>query len=243
MAGLRIMTFNLRRDVESDGAHRWSARREILVAAIQRAAPDVLGTQEGLPHQLREIDQALPRYARVSRCRHGDETDESTAIYYARDRFACIEEGTFWLSETPDVPASRSWGSRHPRIVTWVKLRDLAAGKDVTIANTHLDHESYEARERAAALLAQRLPGAILMGDLNAAPGERTHAILLRAGWDDAGAHEPTYHAFTGRATARIDHILAPPTHRIVSVRVVAEARDGIHASDHHAVVADLEAK
>lgn len=241
VAAFRVMTYNLRCDVAADGAHRWDGRRELLLHSIRQAQPDILGTQEGLPHQLADLDAALPGHHRISRSRDGSGLDEACAIHTARARFKPVEGGTFWLSETPDVPASVSWGSRHPRIVTWTRLLDRETAREVTIANTHLDHASPQAREHGARLLAARLPGAILMGDFNAAPGEAAHSILIDAGWTDGGAREPTYHGFTGRASARIDHIFVPPGHRLVATHVLAPMRDGIHGSDHHAVVADLD--
>lgn len=241
MGALRIMSFNLRRDVEADGAQRWSARRDLVAEVVREHAPDVLGTQEGLAHQLADLDAQLPGYARVGGCRRGDGSDEACAIFYKAERLRLVAWGDLWLSDTPGVAGSATWGNRHPRIVTWARFHDARSGREVTVANTHLDHESETARRRAAEFLAERMPGAILMGDLNAEPGEPTHTILLGAGWDDADAREPTFHGFSGRARARLDHVLAPPTHRVRAHRVVVRERDGVHASDHHPIVADLE--
>ena len=242
VASLRIMTFNLRRDVEADGPQRWGARRGLVADVVRAHAPDLVGTQEGLPHQLVDLDARLAGYARIGRGRDHANEDEAVAIYYATDRLLVLESGTFWLSDTPEVAASATWGNRHPRIVTWARFRDARTGRELRVANMHLDHESEEARRRAARLVAERLPGAILMGDLNAAPGETTHTILLQAGWDDGGAHEPTFHGFTGEARVRLDHLLVPKsTHRIVRMHVVRHARDGVHASDHHPVLAEIE--
>ena len=243
VGALRIMTFNLRRDVEADGENRWAARRDLAAELVRAHAPDVVGTQEGLAHQLADLDARLPGYARIGRCRRGDDTDEACAIYYATARLRALAWGDLWLSDTPGVPASATWGNRHPRIVTWARFMDARSGREFTLANTHLDHESETARRRAARFLAERMPGAILVGDLNAEPGEPTHTILLGAGWSDAEAREPTFHGFSGAARARLDHILAPPTHRVRAQRVVSHARGNVHASDHHAVLAEIEPK
>ncbi|HUR67981.1 MAG TPA: endonuclease/exonuclease/phosphatase family protein [Candidatus Thermoplasmatota archaeon] len=236
---LRLMTYNLRRDVQADAPHTWEARRALVIESVQAHAPAVLGTQEGLPHQLADLDAALPEYARVGVPRA--EGDESCALYYARDRFTLVDSGTWWLSDTPHAPGSATWGNRHPRVVTWARLAPRGVGRELLVANTHLDHESEAARRRAVALLAEQLPGAILMGDLNAAPGDPAHTFLLGAGWDDGGAHEPTFHGFSGRARVRLDHILVPRAYRLRSHALVAHARGGVHASDHHAVVADVD--
>lgn len=237
VATLRIMSFNLRRDVEHDGANRWSARRDRVAGIVREHAPDVLGTQEGLAHQLADLDARLPGYARIGRDRRGDNTDEACAVYYRTERFDAAAWGDLWLSDTPGVPGSATWGNRLPRLVTWVRLHERATGREIIVANTHFDHESIEARKRAARFIAERLPGAILMGDLNAEPGEDSHTILLSAGWDDGQAREPTFHGFEGLARVRLDHILAPPTHRIRATRVVVDR----HASDHHPILAELD--
>lgn len=234
------MTFNLRRDVEADGPHRWSARRDRVVRIVREHAPDVLGTQEGLPHQLADLDEHLPGYVRMGRCRRGDGTDEACALFVSTTRFDPIASGDLWLSDTPETPGSSTWGNKHPRLVTWARLRDKRTGRAFTVANTHLDHASENARRRAATLLAERLPGAILMGDLNASPGEPTHTMLLSAGWDDGGAREPTFHGYAPKARVRLDHVLVPRTHRLVRTHVVPDA-EGAYASDHHAVLAEIE--
>src|SRR5205807_801992 len=62
---LRVMTLNVRRDVPHDGPLAWSSRRARVGAMLREAAPDVLATQEALPHQLADLDAALPRYRRI----------------------------------------------------------------------------------------------------------------------------------------------------------------------------------
>lgn len=248
MQALRVMTFNLRRDVEADGVNRWENRRDDAAELVRREAPDVLGTQEGLAHQLADLDERLPGYARIGRSRDAEGADEACAIYYDTRRLGLLAWGDLWLSDTPSEPGSATWGNRHPRLVTWAKFEDRLAGGTFTVANTHLDHESENARQRAARFLAERLPGAILMGDFNATPGEPTYALLTAAGWADAHhAHEapgdaaPTFHGFTGRPWARLDWVLAPPTHRVRSHRIpVMGPKEGRYVSDHHPVVAEL---
>lgn len=244
---LRFMTFNLRRDVEADGPHRWSARREAVAQLVRAHAPHVLATQEGLAHQLADLDARLPALRRVGGCRRGTGSDEHTAVYYDPSRLLLVATGDLWLSDTPSEPGSTTWGNRLPRMVTWARFTDQESGQSFTVANTHLDHESVDARRRSAAFLRERLPGAVLLGDFNAQPGDDVHR-LLTSDWHDAheadathdGATE-TFHGFTGRALVRFDWILAPPRVRVLAHRVVKERPGGAYVSDHHPVVADLE--
>lgn len=238
---LRVMTFNLRRDVPADGPHAWPHREEAAANLVARQAPDVLGTQEGLPHMLRALDARLPHMRRVGGCRRGDGTDESTAIYYDARRLLLVATSDVWLSDTPEVPGSASWGNRLPRMATWARFTDAQSGASFTVVNTHLDHESEAARVASARFLAQRFPDAILMGDFNAAPGEPVHAILTETHVDALGA-EPshTFHGFTADARVRLDWILVPSGMRVAACSVVRERPDGRYPSDHDPVVADL---
>lgn len=240
------MTFNLRRDVEADGDNRWAHRRDAVAALVESQAPHVLATQEGLPHQLADLDARLPHLRRVGGCRRGDGTDEHAAIFYDPRRLLLVATGDLWLSDTPGEPGSRTWGNRLPRMVTWARFTDQDAGASFTVANTHLDHESPEARRRSAAFLRERLPNAVVLGDFNAVPGDDVHHLLTQT-WRDAheadathGGHADTFHAFTGQALARFDWILAPRRARILEHRVLKERIQGRYASDHHPVVASM---
>jgi endonuclease/exonuclease/phosphatase family metal-dependent hydrolase len=237
---LRVMTLNLRRDVPSDGSLAWQHRRGLVAALVRDAAPDVLGTQEGLPHQLADLDAALPSHRRFGAPRQP--ADEACAIYWNDARFKRLNAGDLWLSDAPHAPGSRSWGNRLPRLVTWARLLDRASLEEVTVANTHLDHESQAARILEAEFIATRLPGAVLMGDFNEPPGGPVHRALAAAGWQDAGADstQGTFHGFgAAREAGRIDWVMAPQGFDVRSHRV--DVREGpAWPSDHHPVIAEL---
>ena len=57
-------------------------------------------------------------------------------IFYKKDVFNKIRHGVFWLSDSPFVSGSKSWGSVFPRTVTWVKL-DLWGDRRILFVNTH----------------------------------------------------------------------------------------------------------
>jgi endonuclease/exonuclease/phosphatase family metal-dependent hydrolase len=233
------MTFNLRRDVEADGELRWARRRDRVASLVRAQAPHVVATQEALPHQLADLDAALPGWRRVGRARSQD--DEACAIYCDASRVELLAAGDRWLSDTPDEPGSRSWGNRLPRLVTWAALRDVATGRVVEVANTHLDHESARARSLSAAFLARHFPRAVLLGDFNEAPGGPVHRALTAAGWLDAGRGESSgsYHGYRGAGRDRIDWILVPPPLRASSHRVLVQ-EGPLYPSDHHPVVAEV---
>lgn len=240
------MTFNLRRDVASDGENAWPRRVEAVARVIRRARPHILGTQEGLAHQLEALDGHLRDYARVGGCRRGDGTDEHVALYYDEKRFELQAAGDLWLSATPERPGSATWGNRLPRSATWARLCERRTGSLLTVVNTHFDHESEHAREASARMLAERFPGALLLGDFNAEPGSTPHNTLTSRGWQDANLRKGrdesgTFHAF-GREPRgpRFDWILAPVGARVLACRTLRARPRGQHPSDHHAVIAEL---
>lgn len=259
---LNVMSFNIRYGTAPDGENAWPLRRALTFRAIREAAPAVLGVQEALRFQLDEIRAELPRYDEVGVARDdGARRGEYSAILYDTTRLELLDSGTFWLSDTPDVPGSMSWGNRYVRIVTWARLRDRLAGTDFITFNTHWDHESQPARERSAALLLERIAAhgskvpVILTGDFNAGDHNPAFRALLDARRGDGKpllrdtfrlAHpgvEPggTFHAFTGdRSGDRIDAILVSPHWHVLGADVVLLTENGRYPSDHYPVTATL---
>src|SRR5688500_12608548 len=107
---LRAMSFNVRLPVEPDGPNPREARRALAAKTIRDADPDVIGTQELHKPQGDYLVSQLPDYAWFGTSRRGDHSDEHMGVFYRRDRLRVLESGDFWLSDTPEVPGSISWG-------------------------------------------------------------------------------------------------------------------------------------
>jgi endonuclease/exonuclease/phosphatase family metal-dependent hydrolase len=254
---LRVMSFNLRFASPAE-PNSWAARRPVMRQLLRRERPHVLGTQEGLYRQLRDIGADLgPSYDWIGTGRAGGSRDEFMAVLYDTRRLAPLEYDHFWLSDTPDVIASNTWGNAHIRMVTWVRFRDLRAdGREFCVLDTHLDNASQYARERAAALVAERvrelarsLP-VVVTGDFNAAAhGNPVYDTMLGAGlvdtWDAAAERGEAYGTFHGYGPlvpggARIDWILATPGVTVHRASVNTFAAGGRFPSDHLPVQACL---
>lgn len=257
---LRVMSYNMRYGTADDGPDAWERRRDLALRVISHNQPDVIGVQETLRFQLDEIGDALPHLAETGVGRDdGRQSGEYSAILYDRERFELLEGNTFWLSDTPAVPGSASWGNRIPRIVTWAHLRDRRTGRNFYVYNTHWDHESQPSRERSAALLLERIAGrahpddpVLLTGDFNAGESNPAFTTLLDGGLTDTfRALHPdatvvgTYHDFEGnRSGEKIDAVLAGSGWAVREARIVRLNEDGRYPSDHFpvmAVVAYLE--
>lgn len=247
---LKVMTFNLRRRKESDGANTWEHRRDAAVETIRRESPDLLGTQEGLDDQVGFLAEHFPEYGMLGEARRGGRRDEFNAIFYRKDRFKPLASGDFWLSDTPDVPASRSWGNLVPRMATWARFLDKDTGQAFAHVNTHLDHLVPSARMRGAMLISRRMPRDVpllMTGDFNALQQGGTYRFLTGAvGLLDSrwASRTPvntkwnaTFHRFTGRGLYRIDYILGRGIREFSDYRVVRERHGGKLPSDHFPVV------
>ncbi len=261
------MSFNIRYGTANDGANSWPFRRELVFDVIRADRPDLLGVQEALRGQLDEISVAVPGYAEIGVGRDDGRTaGEYSAILIRHERFEPVESGTFWFSDTPDVPGSMSWGNRITRIATWARLRDLATGGSIVVYNLHLDHESQPSRERSAQLLATRLAAhagerVIVMGDFNSGETNPAYRFLVGGGEPAGGtpasprlrdtyrALHPadtlagTFNGFTGAASGdKIDHILVSDGWTILDAGIVRTSAAGRYPSDHFPVTAVVRA-
>lgn len=258
---LRVMSFNIRYGTANDGENHWEKRREMVFDLLRSQQSDVIGLQEALRFQLDELQKALPEYAALGVGRDdGKSAGEHSAILYRKSRFSVEESGTFWLSDTPEVPGSKSWGNRITRICTWARLTDRMTGRALYVYNVHLDHESQPSRERSVRLLLERMrarPKAepiLLLGDLNA--GEENPATrfltsqldfplvdTFRVRHSDA-VEVGTFHAFQGVTSgAKIDYVFASLDFYVLDAQIIRENRRGRYPSDHFPVMARLRWK
>lgn len=262
LAQLKVMSFNLKYASE-DSSRPWSQRRPLIKNAILSQHPDLIGTQEGLYKQLRDIAADLPGYGWVGEGREGGHQGEFTAIFYRKDRLTVVESGRFWLSSTPEVTGSKTWGNWIPRMATWVRFRDKTSGSEFVHFNTHLDHINPYARIKSAQLIKQRIKHharalpVVVTGDFNTAQDGRVHQTLaprvardgfrLVDSWDAAptreGQNVATYHGWRGprKSDLRIDWILASPELKCRRSAVVLYQENGQWPSDHFPIMSTLE--
>jgi endonuclease/exonuclease/phosphatase family metal-dependent hydrolase len=255
---LCVMTFNLRY-ASPRPPNAWPQRRPGMRACIERMNPDLIGTQEGLYPQLKDLAADLPAYEWIGTGRDGGSRGEFMAVFYRRERFEPLEYDHFWLSDTPNVVASSTWGNQNRRMVTWVRFRDRQSGGEFYFWNTHLDHAIQVAREKGAALIRERvdtlkttLP-VLLVGDFNATAGaNKAYDILVNAGgftdtWTVAAVRRNegvnSFHGFQGPRPGgeRIDWILARGPVTADATEIVTFQQDGQYPSDHFPVVAWLK--
>jgi endonuclease/exonuclease/phosphatase family metal-dependent hydrolase len=185
-ATLTVVTYNLKY-ASVEPPNSWLERRPLMTKLIRKLAPDVMGTQEGLYSQLKDMAADLPDYAWIGLGREGGSRGEFMAVFYRKARLEPLAFDHFWLSDTPEVIGSTTWGNTNRRMVTWIKFRDRVTGTEFYHFNTHFDHQVQLAREKSAELLRKRVEAlgtklpVILTGDFNAAAGANKSYDILTA--------------------------------------------------------------
>lgn len=258
-ASLRVMTFNIRYGTAPDGENAWVKRSSICLRTIGSANADIIGVQEAIRSQIEAILEVFPEYAQLGVGRDdGRMVGEYSAIFVKKERFDILASGTFWLSDTPEVPGSMSWGNLYPRICSWARMQDALNGYTIAVFNTHWDHESQAAREKGALLIRERVRSialdgdrVILMGDFNA--GESNPAFVSMLGWPERPLRDSfrmlhpdekgvgTYNAFRERSNSdKIDAILVSEGWRVLNAEIDRISYEGKMPSDHFPVTATL---
>lgn len=253
---LTVMTYNVKNH-NHDPAHAWSDRFPLLVAVIRRNDPDLLCVQEAFHDQMEDLRAALPEYGDIGQGREGGRAGEYAAVFHRKDRVAVDADGAFWLSDTPDVVGSNTWGTSHVRMATWGRFRDRRTDQSFTLLTTHTDHadtdRGAEVRRMSADLIAQRLADetgpVIVTGDFNEGAGlgaasERMRAAGFTDAWTAGGADDPTS-SFNGWAPpvdggVRIDWVLTRGAVAVEAVHIDHTDPTTWIASDHFPVVARL---
>lgn len=255
-----VMSFNIRYGTAKDRKNAWRKRKELVAETIQNRKPDLLGLQEAIDFQVEFLAEKLPEYTVYAVPRVPGKGGETCAIFFRTERFEKSDQGTFWLSKTPDEVGSISWDSSLPRIASWVRLKEKASGQELLYMNTHFDHQGPTAREKSAKLLRAEIgklakgAPAVLTGDFNCGEGTEPYQNLtagpqgLRDTYRELNEkHDlPNEITFTGfglnPGTARIDWVLCTEEWTILEAGIDRHrGKKDRHPSDHEPVYAVLE--
>jgi endonuclease/exonuclease/phosphatase family metal-dependent hydrolase len=254
---LRLMTYNIRLDLASDGVNSWPHRREWVAAQVLWLHPDIFGMQEVLPNQKTDLIAQLPQYRVFGGGRDdGKDKGEASPIGFDTRRFDFLEGGLFWLSSTPTVP-SKGWDAAYNRVATWVRLRMHGTRQVILAVNTHWDHIGTIARQESALQIARWIESnakhceqVMLFGDFNSRiEDEPLKSIKAALGLRDARAVSKsapfgpanTFNGFEpAPADARvIDHFLLGKQVEVDRYLVLSQVIDGRWPSDHFPVLID----
>ena len=226
---IRVGSYNIRlQPGDKKTPNAWNERKADFLNLLRKMDLDAFGLQEVCPGQAEFITNNLPQYVLVGEHRNADRVSgEASPVLYRKDRFEALKCGTFWLSETPDVPGRKGWGAACPRVCSWMWLKDRRTGKTFCFANTHTDHVSALARKEGMLLIIRRMhefapPGTpvVFTGDHNCReteePAQAVSKLLKNALYISETPPAGPWRTFTGwkwRDTeySTIDAIKLPP--------------------------------
>lgn len=257
---LKIVTYNIRLDLASDGENTWSKRKDYFAGQIQFYEPNIFGVQEATPVQVADLSTLLPLYGSIGIARDGEGKGEASNIYFKKDRLAVIESNTFWLSKTPDR-ISKGWDAALNRICTYGLFKDRKTKKKFWVFNTHLDHIGETAKTNGLKLILSKIKElniknypVVFMGDLNSEP-ESNRIIELKSVMNDSreiSIQSPfgpsgTFNAFRHdvAVTRLIDYIFLSKGSaiRVNKYAVLSDSKDLKYPSDHLPVYIEINFK
>ncbi|MFB6178945.1 MAG: endonuclease/exonuclease/phosphatase family protein [Halorientalis sp.] len=239
---ITVMTYNVRYDNPKESTYVWRKRRDDVASVIQFHDPALVGLQEALHDQPRDLCDRLPDYEWLPAGRDGayENAGEYPAIGYDIHRFNLEDEGTFWLSETPDRPGTVGWDAQLPRLVKYVLLREIETGIVFFHFNTHFDHYGERARRESADLLRDRIDDltntepVIVTGDFNTRESERPYDRLTRRDDNERlllDSHHVANQRHHGPATTVTDFTELVPDKKIDYVFVTSNVEVSTHGT------------
>lgn len=248
---LRVLSFNIRYGTADDGVNSWLQRREHVTEMLRQRDLDLIGLQECLDFQLRQISAALPGYESYSLGREADGGGEMCAILWRSERFELIDSGSFGLHPEGKL-GEKAWDAALPRICSWVHLYDKLSNKGFWLYNAHFDHVGEQARLESAKLLLQRIGESFMVngaempvlvtGDFNCTPQSEPASLLLSQlqdchalgsfSYNERNERVPmdekangTFHDWTGLSNGkRIDYVLSSRDFTVLSSEVIRDS-------------------
>ncbi|MEZ7507057.1 endonuclease/exonuclease/phosphatase family protein [Flavobacterium sp. Arc2] len=255
---LKVMTYNIRLNVATDGENNWNLRAAFFTSQIQFYVPDIFGIQEALPNQVLDISNALPSYNHIGLGREENGLGESSNIFYNKNRLEIKKSSTFWLSDTPEK-VSKGWDAAYNRVCTYALFKDVKTKQLFWVFNTHLDHIGEVARNKGLSLIMTRIAQlntkkypVIFMGDLNSEPTEN-RIIGLKNTMDDSREitkEKPfgplgTFNNFKHNEAVnkRIDYIFLSKNSifKVKKYAVLSDSKDLKYPSDHLPVYVEID--
>ena len=253
-----VMTYNIKLDYPKESENSWTNRKPIFINQLKFYEPDILGVQEAMPNQMKDMDSLLADYNFVGVGRDdGKDAGEYSAIFYKKAQFKVLKSSTFWLSQTPEK-VSMGWDAVCNRVCTYALFQNKSSKKSFWVFNTHFDHVGVEARKQSAILILQKIKElnsenhpVILMGDFNMEVTHESIQLITKTLRDSKKASnivfgpEGTFNnfEFNKPVTRRIDFIFLSNDIKVNKYAVLSDSNNCRYPSDHLPVYLKLAIK
>lgn len=245
---ISVMTYNIKLDYPKEGENSWTNRKPFFINQLKFYEPDVLGVQEAMPNQMKDMDSLLADYSFVGVGRDdGKDEGEYSAIFYKKDKFKVLESSTFWLSQTPEK-VSMGWDAVCNRVCTYALFENTSTNQKFWVFNTHFDHVGVEARKNSATLIIQKIKDinkenlpVILMGDFNMEEDHESIQFIEQHLKDSKAIAKNTFgplgtfnnFEFDKPVNRRIDFIFVSQEINVEKYAVLSDSWDCKYPSDH----------
>ncbi len=257
---IKVMSFNIRLDVDSDGENKWDLRKDKVAGLMNYHGADFIGAQEVQHHQLTYLLENLVGYSHIGVARDdGKEEGEYSCIFYKKDKFKLVGQSTFWLSPTPDS-VSFGWNAACRRVCTYGLFQHKKTKQFFWVFNTHLDHVSKLARLESVKLIAKKIAAlnlknypVMVSGDFNSRPDDEPTQYLNTKMQNARSISNLVYgpadtwngFKFTQKPDGCIDYIFVSKNEKIKVTKFVTitDSYDLKYPSDHLPVMATIKIK
>ena len=254
---LKLMSYNIRLDVKSDGENWWEKRKDKVAGLVNYYEADFVGLQEVVHNQLLYLKDSLTGYNFIGVGRDdGKEAGEYSCIFYKKDKYSVVEQSTFWLSPTPDIP-SKGWDAALNRVCTYGLFKNNKTKKLVWVFNTHFDHMGNLARLESAKLIIKKIHElntknypVIVSGDFNSKPEDGPSQYMMANMQNSRSISKLVYGVpdtwngfkFNEKPNGCIDYIFVSKDDRISVLKfaTITDSYDMKYPSDHFPVLATI---
>ena len=226
---------------------------------VNEYSPDIIGTQDASFEWVKYM-RDMDGYGAVGFSDLGKRAmaGEFNLILYREDRFVLMDNGTFWISSSPNS-SSKSTNAISLRICTWAELFDTYTGRTVIMASADLDHSTEAVRTEQANILVRQLRSKLddrftqcqiyLACDLNATEIDGSHTYIYERAFidvrdlalEDLSIGKGTYHAYGhiegGKETSFCFH---RGNDTVRSYEIIDKSYDG-YVSDHYGILVTFE--
>lgn len=259
---LQLFQLNIRYFNDVDEMNCWDIRKAPQIDIIISSQNDILFFQEVTTNQWKELDIHLSViYENVGCYRSSDFNDEAIPIYYHKKKYKLIKSGQFWLSSTPSVRGSKSFGNYFPRVCTWVQLSLTSNNKSFLLFNTQLDHLNLQGNLSLTKVLletmkkiineAESIDFVILGGCYYCDEDDPLIKLIIANGFSKVKFNKCTFHGFTGTGYKTYDYIFFKNIENKKGIKLkkcnvydsesIINKAKNIYISDHYPVSAEFE--